>query len=330
MAFFDENRRRTQQTPVKFTASNPETTVIARAHPIDRIHVALTGNLVVGTAAATLNALGGLNLIKRVSLIKDGKDVLFSLPGYLVQHVTQLYSKRAPAKTDPAVVVGTSAFDYEFIIPCNFGPGEFALLDPSDANDLVLEIQWGQASDMATAGGGGTVSVTSVQADVWTLANAGGEPGAVGGIRANYPLHLMDYREITIAQAQTDLIQDLLRNHLYSRNILFTISDGVPVNTILNSAKVSIDQSVLQTVKAKQIQRENLTNYNFSATPAGLYVFDYMDPIDGRSGKIEHLLGIQTTLPFYLTMDVAHPGAADKIIMVSDRFARPDVTQSVS
>jgi hypothetical protein len=330
MRFFDENRRRHQQTAIKFTANNPETTLISRAHPIDRIECRLAGTLTIGTAAATaLKPLGGLGLIKRLNLSLDGKDVVFSLPGHMLQQVSNLYTPREALTTEPGLTVAAHSFEYHWTLPINMGPGEFTLLDPSQRAQIVLEAQWGQASDMVTPDATTTLTLSNVQLDCWTIANAGGVEGQVGGIRADYPLHIIDYREIPVAQAQADMVQELLRDHLYSRLVLKTISDGVAVNTILNSARVNIDQSTLQTVKARQLQLEARCRYNHAAVPAGLYVLDLMDDLAGRSGKLSHLLGVASTLPFNVVLDVAKPGTTDTIIMVSDRIARPTVTQAV-
>lgn len=329
---FDENLRRTRQKPVAFNSGNPETTVISRAHPIDRLVCRLTGTL-NNSATGTIRFGGAMNLIKRVSLIMDGKDVLFSLPGQLVQYVSDLYTLREAAKTEPAGgSTGNQPFTYYFEVPINMGPDTFTLLDAASRNDLILEVLWGAAADIFTTGGG-TLTLSGVQLDVFTVANAGGVVGQPGGINFGYPYHLIDYREITIEQAQTEKIVDLLQRHLYSRVAFLTLGGAsaaalAPVDTILNGVKVSIDQSVIQTATGALLKDENACRYNF-APRTGFYVFDFMNDIAGRSGRITHMLGVNSTLPFYLTLDVAHPNTVDRILMVSDRIARPDISQSV-
>lgn len=308
---------RYQEDQIDYSANNPKTTEIVRQHPISHLECRLSGNLVVATASATLDEPGAAGLIESIDVIIDGSDVPIHIPGFMLRMLTWMYSGSPPYNSAPAVTVGTNAFVFSFVIPIDIG-GNLTLLDASRANSLVVRVQWGDETDMATAGAGGTIAVSSVKLDIDTVAVSGAPAGSQGGVGWPYPRHVLNFQHTTITAADTEKVFNLHKSHVYRRLLLWTKSDAASANTILNSATLVLGTLHPMKVAGPMMQEQNVARYDLATTQTGVYVFDFTQP-----GALEQMLTLQGSQRFDLQVDVAHPGATDEIWVVADKLIVP-------
>src|SRR4030067_1865552 len=139
-----------------------------------------------------------------------------------------------------------------------------------------------------------------------------------GGVEYGYARHQVMSREEIITAAESNLIVELLKKHVYSRVMLWTISDAALVDTILNKISVRIGNTIMQTIERDMLQVENMMRYALSACWTGVYVFDFAEP-----GRLEQMLALTGTQRFELVVDVAHPGTTDKLYILEDTFIQP-------
>ncbi|OHB80712.1 MAG: hypothetical protein A2V98_04860 [Planctomycetes bacterium RBG_16_64_12] len=314
---FDIALQRHNAKDIAFNEDNPETAEIVRQNPLAYLDCRLAGNLVVATATATADLHVGMALIESFELRIDGKDVIFSCPGFMLQKFSQVHTRSAPLATAPALTAGTNAFEYAWRIPIDLG-NYFSLLDASANHSLIAKVQWGAPEDGWTAGGGGTIDVSSVVLEIDAVGVVGVGRGMPGGVEYGYARHQVMSREQIITAAESNLIVELLKKHVYSRVMLWTISDAALVDTILNKISVRIGNTIMQTIERDMLQVENMMRYALSACWTGVYVFDFAEP-----GRLEQMLALTGTQRFELVVDVAHPGTTDKLYILEDTFIQP-------
>lgn len=307
---------------IDFDEDAPATTELTRQHPIMWLDCRLTGNLVVATATATQDGAGGLELIRSLDVVIDGQDIPIHLEGYMLKYLGHFHDRSAPYNDDPALTAGTNAFEYHFRIPLDVG--RYATpLDASQRHSLVLKVQWGAPEDGFTAGGGGTIDVSSVKLEVVTVAIAGKpivNPPIPGAIGYPYPRHILNYREVPISAATTEKAEDLQKDHVYQRLVFFTFSDGALVDTILNKVTLQIGNVNPIAIDADHLQAANVGRYNLGTSKlTGVYCLD----LANGPMALDQMISIGGTQRFRVLMDVAHPGTTDVVKILEERYIRP-------
>lgn len=164
---------------IAFNAGNNVPLELPNALLQKGITLRLTGNLVISTAnAQAIFSEAPLGLVKNIRVVGDGRRTLinspmrdlFRLNHHLWGKLGELLAPGATTNGGAGVVTtGTRAFaatvriDHEMLMALN--PVE-SLFDPRLFKKVTVEIQWGDATSIATAGGGGTIALTSTQVDV--------------------------------------------------------------------------------------------------------------------------------------------------------------------
>ncbi len=154
------------------------------------IKIRLTGTLTVGVAIATILEDSPLGLLRSVDLILAGGQPLRSKDARATFRLNQIQHGTQPRITAPSGAIGASTFSVEFYIdlwqPDLLGglPKAF-WLDADFLSSLELVFQVGDAPDVATAGGGGTVALSAVTigVDVVEAIDFGGELSRMQEIR---------------------------------------------------------------------------------------------------------------------------------------------------
>lgn len=304
---------RTNQEKIDYSANNPVTREIDRSNPIKYLDCRLHGNFTSSSANGTPTDRAIANLIETLILKIDNKDVVASIPGFMLPILSQLYTRSEPYIVQPTFATADTgdAWEVNFRVPIDAGR-YFSLLDAAGRNSLICEVKFNGLADVV--GGSGTHAVTNVEFDIETVGIAGAAQGVPGGRGFGYARHLMQFRDITVTAAETKVI-NLHKGHLYQRVLLYTESDAVAVDTILNSVTIKIGQNEPQEMRAASIQAVNFMRYGWTAHKTGLYVVDFMEP-----EHIEHMLAVNGTQRFDLLVSLNKPGTTDKVYMLEDVF----------
>lgn len=131
-----------------------------------QIFLYLSGNLVIGVAAATaLKLETPLSLIKTIDLVLNGKDVIKSLPFNALYHWAKVRHGTAPTLTAPGLTVATHPFAAGAVIDLGLADGASkvdTMLKAKGASTLQLGVDWETTTlGLVTPDATTTLSITS-------------------------------------------------------------------------------------------------------------------------------------------------------------------------
>lgn len=230
------------------------------------ITLRLTGNLVIAVAnAAAVFAESPLGLIKNIQVLGDGRRQLVNSPArdlFRLAHIT--WGKQGEL-SPPLGTIGTRAFsatiriDHEMLMAMD--PSE-TLFDPRLFKKVELKVTWGAATDIATAGGGGTIALTNVQLDVLSDQTSEG----VDQTLFDYTVSADEAAVVATSAAlpfrigqNGNLVGILIRCDRDAGGGL----GPIPVDDLINSITIKSDQTVVHydQVSWATLQRENVLHY---------------------------------------------------------------------
>lgn len=171
--------------------NTPQRVPIPLGATLQAIILRLTGTLTVATTAATVLDESPLGYLKQIDLLLGGSFPLRSLDGRAAYRRAHFQQGTAPRLTAPSGAVGSSSFLAE--VPINiYQPDLLSALarafwlDTRFLNRAELVINVGAAQDVATPGGGGSVSLSNVSIDVLVqeVVDAGGLLSRMQEVRA--------------------------------------------------------------------------------------------------------------------------------------------------
>lgn len=245
------------------------------------IKVRLTGTLTVGVAVATILPDSPLGLLRSVDLVLAGGQPLRSLDARATFRLNQIQHGTQPRITAPSGAIGASTFSAEFYVdlwqPDLAGglPKAF-WLDADFLSSLELIFQVGDAVDVATAGGGGTIALSAVTigVDVVEAIDFGGELSRMQIIR-------QVVRTIT-ATGTVDLDPFTGGGVIYRGLLIVATSGNADPNRAAGDDTIITDVSILvpsrriyDTIPWERIRGETKRVYGLEAVPAGLGLIDF-------------------------------------------------------
>ena len=321
-SIFKSKRRLTAQ-PVPLAKSEIRTTDVPRLYPIDRLNCRLSGTLTI-TVAGTYTYYGLWNLIDRIEVILDGREVVLSAPGRALQMLTLMDIGYKGLDVGPSLAApATLPFELSFVIAANPWTQDFSLLDATErAGHRSLEVRVTWANDAACfATGTIAVNVAATSLAIDAIEIGDGELGKPGGALAPYPRRLIDVRTQPITAAQADLDVPLLRNQSYGRIALMAeTTNRVASNAVLNAVDFRIGTTILQRATAAMLRAEMMIRYGISSTDANFIGFYPLEIID--ESRLDQLQAVVNGPDLTLTLDVSHPGT-DQILIILDRYVFP-------
>jgi len=236
------------------------------------ITLRLTGNLVIGVSNATVFSEAPLGLIKALRVTGDGRRVLINSPGRDLFRLAHFSWGKQAEISPPLATVGTRPFaatirlDHEYLMALD--PVE-SLFDPRLYKKVTVEIGWGAATDIATAGGGGTIALTNVQCDV--LVDQTSE-----GIERILFDHELTPDEQAVVASSALFTFKVPQNGLLCGILLRADRDAgagagpVPVDDLITQVGLKSDTTVAHAegVTWATLQRENVLNYQLDGGPS--------------------------------------------------------------
>ena len=155
--------QRTPQPNILYQAGATVPQRLTLAGFVKYIAIRLSGNLVVATAnASAVFAQAPAGLIKRLDFISSDNTLLMSFTGSMLYRLNHFMRQKAQEMVPPVATIGTNPFSATFFLDQESlrmaDPSE-SLFDPGRWKDVFVQITWGLASDIATAGGGGTIAI---------------------------------------------------------------------------------------------------------------------------------------------------------------------------
>lgn len=247
-----------------------------------RIWLRFTGTLTVtlGAGTAALTAEAPYSVMKQIRLTLQGyrglgNTVVFTLSGYQASVWVRVEN---PNYTDNFVAPtanGANAWSFNLLLPISVGETDFAgmlTLAGDRSATFVLSIDWGNAADFVTLGGGATAVLTGTATIVSeTFQFLRGEAERLG-LREDI-IHQISARKDNIV-ATGSLPVDLTVGVFYLRLVFLVQNNALYANAVFDIFEVVVEDSVRPYSLVEDQWRGQSRYRNLSDYPVGAYAID--------------------------------------------------------
>jgi len=281
-----------------FVAGQLATYELPRNYSLDRLKIRLTAQLsrTAGSVGAPMDVSGG-QLLKRIEVRKNGREVLKAIDGETLHRICQL---RYGTQPNYEVATAWDGFDVQtevdFIIDMWLDFGMWRALQRFDTlldttwrggiTTLDLVITWGQLQDVMTAAFDGVVSA-DVTPQVSIATEEYIDPDAIPG-------EYVENREYgirkTVTATNPKFEQRLNIGNRFRSFVIKTYSDDVLRNDILNNVKIITGSDVLKNRKGLALREENKSYCSLEEMPDGYYLLEFCP--DGHLRRAVNTLGM--------------------------------------
>lgn len=313
-----------------FTADGQDTIKIPKNDAIRAIYLDVALQLDVTVNGTAIVDQAPYTLIKKARLIANGTRDLCSVRGKYLKHVNKRMNGSNFQFSAPSTFNVQAATQLRFMVEIPMRDGWLrrpieTMLEARGLSTLDLEVLFGNASDIIT---GGTKTITNVvvrvsaeyEIDVPMLTekNQDGSVKRVGTDQIILATRALYEKEMTITAATSSMKFDLDPRNNHSRFFIFTESDGVLVNTILNKVTLKSGQKVHYSLNRVELHDLNAGEFMLETQDAGVYVLNFL-----TDGLLAQGLASGKEQSLELELDVNKPGTTDVVRVVCDEFYLP-------
>lgn len=272
-------------------------------------HLRLTGTLTVGVAAATILEDSPFGFIRSMQVMLNNSFPLSGdgMHGRIYFFLNRYQRGTSPRVTAPLAAVGASNFVAEwshyFGQPDLVPPLDSAFwLDSRLLANLELVFNFGQAADVATAGGGGTVALSNLALTIWAE-----EVADVGGPTSRMQINRLA-NAVSATGQQSFPTQGLpsLGPAYRAVALHFTSGNADPIratsdDTILTDATLIGDNIVrhVDAARYESIRGDNKLTRSLETMPAGWAVLDF-----ARSATLRDIILTARTRNLQLLLNI--------------------------
>lgn len=304
---------------IPFDSGNTRTLEIPKGANVKGLIVRVTGALVVGVAAATIFSEAPLGLVKSLELFADGNRTTIKLDARNLYWHSHLFQQKQGERVAPAAGVGTNAFSATLYIPVEAirmrRPQE-SYYDTRLYTRTELGIQWGAATDIATAGGGGTIAISATTvADVQVAQTTEGDQDILFD-------RVLLQQDVDVVASNPELLVKIPQSGLLAGCGFRATRDAgagagpVPVDNLVNFVSLKSDNLVYHRKRLDwdTLQRRIVQEYqldggpSLGSAPAGYNFLDLSE--DGMMSSLLNTYGLQD--PF-LELDVTRTSGTEKV-----------------
>ena len=279
----------------------PTRTKLPITEVIGKLNLRIAGEITAAVKDAAVNPGGILNLIRNMTVeatsssrreVGKIKSLDFKA-AYVLQQFLKYIAGENVLPGVPATGVLTAAAPYpisaDVQLDFEFAHSESSrqtLLNTTELTSLYLNLDWGDANDVATLGAGGTVgfSVNPI------LKVSAEEYSDLQSKSHRYGINACNYIEVPIAGANTRLLIDLKRGYLLRGFMIqqFTragVYYSTPVDTVINSIALELNREVRKSFDDFLIlQAQNQYDYHMAVPELGFAFIDLMP--DGKYDQL--------------------------------------------
>lgn len=284
---------------------------LARANPYKGFLLRLTGTLTVGTANATaVVPFSPLSLIKKVLLTLNGEHAIKSYSGKLSYIQDRLDEAVAPEKVAPGLTVGVQTFSgclkVNFELPAY--PEDRKLISRLHSGlltGLVLQILFGQESDLVTPDATTTLAISGCQVEIISFEYVDLDAQRVYSI----------FQETTKRQMVTGADSDL-RVKITSQNqivsiLLNSVNNSLDNDSLVTKVSAVVNGTEFKKVLSWQVLKEQTAKHYGIVPETGIVslVFD-------KDKDLNNLLRLAGTGIFEIVFEVIAPTGTAYIDML--------------
>lgn len=290
---------------------------IPKAHDLFSLCVALEGDLVIGTAAATaIPAHSPVELIERVELKASGRNMLDNVNPRLVVFggIEREFDADVLA---PAVGVATHPFRaalwFDRINAGGPRPKDSAF-QTYRVNVLELRCEFGQASDIATPDATTTLTLQNATVQPLLYEERDGDRGEAKWAR------IRSQRSVQFTAADARLELEMPRSNFIGRMVILATDDGEPSDALINDVEYAINVTDVRYAttfnNARRVNRRRAR----VAIPTGFIVIEA-----SQKGSIRDSFDVRRDVATenVLRFDVAAPTGQGRIDVLVEEFIPP-------
>lgn len=267
------------------TTAGPIRTELPITEAYRRLNLYISGTVTVdaGGADGVLTAESILSLVRKVTLQGTSsrrKNVgdLKVIDGAALYQLSSFYRGTPPLYLDPTPITkGSAASPFHFSLPIDLetpfsSDPRQSLLNSRELTSLYLNIDWGDSSDVFSAG-----TITAIPVTCRISASEFVDEFSKSG---KYSLPLVSYIEESTAATNSRLQIRLKRGNLI-RGIMIkqftrTAYFHTPVTTVINSVAIEVDREVRKEYTFAELQAQNKLDYQMVTVPTGYAVLEMM------------------------------------------------------
>lgn len=304
-----------QNDKIDFSAGDTKTMKIVRNNFIRAIICRLEVKVVNGGVAPTNHEDNPMSIVKRLRLIKNGKENIFDVPLALRWYEEKYLKGTAPEQTTTSVTAsatstGIATVTIDFAVDENNIEDITALLPAHELTDLQLEADWGVVgTDLQTANAGtitaantfikvSLIEVTLTQEDIDKLKAQFGEAKVLSKIVRTIT------HSVTATNDNFTFQKNLTVGNLIQRHLVKVRDNGARDDALVTRIRFKQYSPVLTDLEDRlypQSQAVDKVKYKLEAVTKGITIFDwsdkgFLDLTDLKEGdvKYEHNNGAQT------------------------------------
>ena len=306
--------------PIKtFTYSSNETQSfdLPRNYAYAQLDFRLAGTLTIGTAAGTaLLNRNPLGLIKKISIIADGKDTIKSITGADAYELNIIDKKVSPELTATGLTTAAHAFDAYFTI--DFALDKHAknrldtLLQSSRLATFQIEVQWGTDTDMVTKDSGTTLALSSTSLEISAIEVIGFAQDKGFLLNKEYII------DTTVSASSSELQIDLPVGNSFRRLVIIASDAGVREDDIINNLTLKSGTEIFINIDGSMLQARNAMKNEQSAHISGVYVIDL-----AQYGSLNDILDVSRASSLELVLDVTKGSGTTKIKVIPQEIVVP-------
>jgi len=242
---------------------------LPRNYAYSRLYMRLVLDISIVTAAATAYVQGAFKLIKRLEVVANGKDTIWSIDGTALSELTHILSGVSNAAS--AVPTGTGAnqamnsFVYiPFAMLRAVKPID-TLLNAFKYETLELRVTWGSETDMYSANAA-NVTVNSGNLTLHSFESIGNQGGMI---------NKMFSIEKEVSSSTSEFQMPLPSGNKYRGFLVRAEVDGDPNNSIINSIELKNGTDVFRKVDWLSLRDINKTDYELESVTTGYAFLDF-------------------------------------------------------
>lgn len=308
---------------IPYDAGNTRASEVPKTYLTKDIFIRLTGSLTVGVAVATILDDAPLGLLSSIELAGDGNETLWKLAGRDAYRLSNLFNGKAGELVPPSGAVGTNAFSASLVLSAeavNMAIPVDSYLDLREFEKTELRITWGAATEIATAGGGGSITITAAtQIDAY--ANQSTEGLNSIGFRRFLSF---DQRDINATNPELTVL--VPRSGLLAGILFRSDRDKAKVDNIFNFITLTSDSSHDHFKRRSwaSLQFENVIKYQLDGGAGGgsgrITGYAYLDLLE--DGRLSSAINTEALNELKLSLDVTRTSGVE-IIRMTYVFFKP-------
>lgn len=306
-----------QPNPIDWREGQPESTALVRSHPIVKVGIELTGQVIIASGTTAYDSRGPLRLIDSLEMSFGNEDFV-NVSGTDLALIHRFATGGDHYQVNPGTAAGTHDFRAYVEIPLD--PGSYAaLLDASKKNSLNVKASGGLLADYVTSNAANTtLANVKVQPVSWIL--DGVAPGNVGGLEGGDTRYYRQHFKVTEKPySQSGNIEiELTDNQVYNGLILEATNDGARSDALVTEVAIKKQNNVLWKLTHHQIKALNKDAHRLAqAGIVGVYDLPFL-----LAEHADHMLAVNDRQHMALEITVANPSGANRLRLVEGYYTR--------